>query len=75
MIDLKVVIRELLGLLDLMRAYALSIYKPTEVVVVCKDKDLVFTTFQVVAPNFKNLNNGQELLIVGFRASLSGNHL
>ncbi len=42
---------------------------------VSKNEDLVFTAFQVVTPSLKGFNNSQELLIVGFVPSLSGDHL
>ncbi len=42
---------------------------------VSKDEDLIFAAFYVVAPSFKDFNNSQELLIVGFVSSLSGDHL
>ena len=64
-----------MGLLNLTRAQALCIYKLMEVVMVCKDKDLVFAVFQVVALSLKGLNNDQKLLIVGFIAGLSRDHL
>ena len=44
-IDSKVVSRELLGPTDLTRAQALCIHELTEVIMVNKNKDLVFTTF------------------------------
>ncbi len=69
------VLRELFGSVDLTRAQAFYIYELTEIIMVSKDEDLVFATFQVVAPSFKDFNNSQELLIVGFVSSLSGGHL
>ena len=69
------VTRELLGPADLARAQALYIHESTEVVVVRKDEDLVFSILQVVATSLKGLNNGQELLIMGLVAGLSGDHL
>ncbi len=44
-IDLEVVSRELLGPADLTRAQTLCIYKLAEVIMVSKNKDLVFATF------------------------------
>ncbi len=41
---------------------------------VSKDEGLIFATLQVVAPSLKGFNNSQELLIVGFVPSLSGNY-
>ena len=66
-IDLKVVSRELLGLANLIKAQTFYIYKLTKVVMVNEDENLVFVAFQVVVPSFKNFNNNQELLIVGFK--------
>ncbi len=74
-IDLKVVSRELLDLVDLMRAQAFRIHESTEVIIVNTDEDLVFAVFQVVAPSLKDFNDSQELLIMGFVPSLSGDHL
>ena len=44
-IDSKVITRELLDPLDLFRAQALYIHKLTEVIMVRKDKNLVFAAF------------------------------
>ena len=57
-IDLKVVSRKLLGATDLVRAQAFCIHELTKIIIVSKDKDLVFAAFQVVAPSFESLNNG-----------------
>lgn len=40
-----------------------------------KDKDLVFTAFQVVISSLKNLNDSQELLIVGIVSSFYRDYL
>lgn len=42
---------------------------------ICKNKNLIFAAFEVVASSLQDLNNGQELLIVSFIMSLSKNHL
>ncbi len=74
-INLEVVSRKLLVLADLMRAQVFHIHELTEVIMVNKDKDLVFATFQIVALSLKGFNNSQELLIVSFVLSLNGDHL
>ncbi len=74
-INLKAVSRELLGPADLTRAQTFHIHESAEVIMVSKDEDLVFAVFQVVAPSLKGFNDSQELLIVGFVPSLSGDHL
>lgn len=73
-IDLEVISREFLGLADLTRTQALHIHKLMEVVVVGKNKDLIFATLQIVAPSFKDFNNSPELLIVSLIPSLGGDH-
>ncbi len=57
-IDLKVVLRELLGLANLARAQTLCIYILTEVFMVSESKNLIFAAFQVVTPSFKGFNDG-----------------
>ena len=46
-IDLKVISRKFLGLVNLTKAQALSIHKLTGVILVNKDKNVVFGIFQV----------------------------
>ncbi len=55
---LKVVLREFLGSIDLTRAQTFYIHESTEVIMVNKDKNLIFATFQIVTPSLKSLNNG-----------------
>lgn len=73
-INLKIVLRELLGLADRIRAQAFCIYKLTEVIMVNQNEDLIFIDFQVVASSFKNFNNSQKFLIIGFVSSLNKAH-
>ncbi len=44
-IDLEVVLRELLGLVNLIRTQTLCINESAEVIMASKDKDLVFAAF------------------------------
>ncbi len=74
-IDLEELSRELLGLADLTRAQSFCIHESTEVIMVSKNKDLVFTALQVVVPSLKGFNNSQEFLIVSLVSSLSRDHL
>ncbi len=64
-----------MGPADLTRAQVFQIPESTEVIMVSKNKDLVFAAFQVVAPSLKGFNNSQELLIVSLVLSLSEDHL
>ncbi len=41
---------------------------------VSEDEDLVFAAFQIVMLSFKDFNDSQEFLIVGFVSSLSVNY-
>ncbi len=74
-IGLEVVSRELLSLADLTRAQVFHIHKSTEVIMVSKDKDLVFAAFQVEAPSHKGFNDSQKLLIMSLVPSLSRDYL
>ncbi len=74
-INSEVELRELFGPADLKKAQAFCIYELTEVIIVSKDKDLVFAAFKVVAPSLKGFNDSQELLIVSLVPSLSGKYL
>lgn len=53
-----------MSLLNLVEAQTLSIYKLMQVVVIGKDKDFIFTTFQIIVPNLKSFYNSQEFTIV-----------
>ena len=41
---------------------------------VCKDKNLMLVTFQIVMPCLESLNNSQKLIIVGLIPSLYRNY-
>ena len=41
---------------------------------ISKYKNFVLTTFYIVPPYFKSLNNGQNLTIISFRSSFNQNH-
>ena len=49
--------RELLGPLDLIKAQTLYIHELTKIVMVSKDKDLIFATFSAVPLGIKRFNN------------------
>lgn len=57
-VSLKIVIKELLSQINLSKAYTFYIYKLIDSIVINKNKNFVFTIFQIVAPSFKYLNNG-----------------
>ena len=73
-IDLKMVLRELLGPIDLIRAQVFCIHELTELIMISKDKNLVFAAFHVMTSSLKGFNNSQQLLIVSLVLSLSGDH-
>ena len=56
-VDFEMVLRELLGPADLSGAQALCIHETTEIIMVCKDKNLMLTAFQVVAPSLECFND------------------
>ncbi len=75
MINLEVISRELLGLVDLTKAQTLHIYESAEVIIVSKDENLVFAAFYIVALSVEGFNYGQRLLIVDFVPNLNRDHL
>lgn len=73
-INSKVVLQEFLGPINLPRTQAFCIHELFKVIIVSKNKKLIFAVFWVVVPHFKNRNNGWELLIVRFVSSFSEDH-
>ena len=69
------VLREFLGLVDLTKAQTFYIHELMEVIIISKDKNFIFTIFQIVTLSLKNFNNSQEFLIVSLVSSLNGNYL
>ena len=65
-IDLEVIIRKILGLIDLTKAQIFCIYKSTDIIILYKNENLIFLAFQIVPPGFKNFNNRQKLIIMSF---------
>ena len=74
-INLKVILKKFLGLANLTKIQTLYIYKLTKVIIVSKNKDLVFIAFQIVALNLKDFNNSQKLLVVSIIISFNEDHL
>ena len=68
------VLKELLGLIDLLAAQTLCIYKTMKVIVICKDKNLMLVAFQVVVPSLEYFNNGWKLSVVGLILSFCRNY-
>ena len=56
-VNSKMVLGELLGPADLSRAQTLYIYEATKIVMVYKDKHLVFAIFQIVTPYLEGFDN------------------
>lgn len=49
--------RKLLSPSDLTKAQVLHIYELTEVVMACKNKDLIFAAFKIVTPSLEGFND------------------
>lgn len=73
-IDTKTVSRKFLSLINLPKAKTLSIHKLLKVVVIIKNKDLIFIAFQVVVLCLKSFKDSQQLLIIFFVPYLYRNH-
>ena len=44
--------------MNLLGAQTFCIHKMTEIIMVYKEKNFMFTVFQVMTPSFKDFNNG-----------------
>lgn len=55
---------------NLPKTQAFCLAKATHVVVVCKNNNIMLTSFLVVAPSFKRFNNNKQLIIMGLVLSL-----
>ena len=73
-VDLKMVLEELLGSMDLFRAQALCIYKATKIVVICEDGHFVLAAFQIKTQCLEGFDNSYKLAVVGLISSLYKNH-
>lgn len=73
-INQKIVLQKLLGSLNLIKTQAFYIYELTGVVIVSKNKNLIFAAFQVVMPSLISFNNSKRHLIIYFASSIYKNH-
>lgn len=56
-IDFEIVLRNFLGLTDLLKAQTLDMNKFLDVIMVSKNEDHIFATFYMVIPSLKSFNN------------------
>lgn len=73
-INFKIIAEQLLCPSNLTKTETFYVYETTKVIVIGKNKDLIFAVFQVVLSSFENFNNGQKLCIVDFIISFSKNY-
>lgn len=74
-IDLEIILKEFLGPSNLAKAQILHIHELMEVVMIDKNKIIIFVVFWMVAPDPKDFNNHQKLIVVGLLSSLSRYYL
>lgn len=67
------ILKELLSLSNLTGAETVWIPKSMQIVIVDRDKELIFVTFQIVVTSLECFNNGQKLIVVSFVPSLYKN--
>lgn len=56
-INLKMIMRQLLCLPNLTKTNTFCVHKTRKVVVIGKDKNLMFAAFEIVPPSLQSLNN------------------
>lgn len=69
-IDIKVILKNFLDLVDLTKTQALCTDKLKKIIIVYKDDKLVFAIFHIVALSFKKNDNSYNVLIVGLVSNL-----
>ena len=67
------ILAKLLGTPDLAKTQVFCIYETTKVVMISKNKDLIFATCWIMPPCFEGFNNGQKLTVVSFVSSFGKN--
>ena len=72
--NLKIVSKKLLDPINLSGAQTLCIHETKEVIVIRKNKNLIFAVFQVVVPILECFNNSQKLTIVDFLSYFRWNY-
>ena len=70
-INLKIVTKKLLGLTYLILSQFFNIHKLIKVVIVYKDKNVIFTTFEIILLDFEHFDNSQKLIITSFILSFT----
>ena len=73
-INSKMVSGEFLGPIDLFGAQTLYIHEILDVIVVCKDKNLMLATFQILTLHLKCLDNSHKFAVMGLIPSLYRNY-
>ena len=68
-------IKKLLGPADLTKAQSFYIYELMKVIIFNKNKNFVFSVFQIVSLNLKNPNNRQKLHVLSFILSFGQDYL
>ena len=73
-INSKIIIRELLDLIKLIKTLIFYINKLIKIAVVNKSKHLIFKTFKIILLDFQNFNNSQKFIIIIIIINLNKNY-
>ena len=68
------VLRELLGPINLSRAQTLCIHETTEVIIIYKDENFMLAAFQIIAPYLEGFDNNQKFTIMILVLCFRWNH-
>ena len=71
---MKIVPKEFLASIYLIRGQTFYIYKLTKVIVICKNKNFVFIIFHIILLGFKDFINNQKFTIISSISSFSLSH-
>lgn len=71
----KIISKKFSNPIDFSYVSASSIYELSKLVIVRKNKEVLFTVFQSVTPSFKNINSCQKFLIENLINRFRGDHI
>ena len=73
-IDLKIISKKLLNLINLSKIQILDIYKKIRIIIIYKNWNFIFAIFELKASSLKSFNKNQKLVILGFVLGLYKNY-
>ena len=65
-VDLKMILKKLFNLINLFKTQVFCIHKIIEIILISKNKNLIFIALKIIMTSLKCINNNQEIAIMSF---------